>query len=415
MRPVRAAGSWLRDGLAIVAGPAVIGALVLAVDAWDSAPPTTDLTQLFDTPTAPPLREVTELDGVGTDAGRTAEIDPGETAWYYSEGARTLPDGGSLYQLHVGYLADATHPRVEHVIEIPVAAEPPFAAHVPPVAGPRSGLVLYASDDGSESALHAVTVRDAGDRLIERSDDVIWSLAIDRAGAYAYYLLIDRVSGADRGLWRVALDGRGPAHRVLPPLPPPPPEPPLDQPGAPQTSVALSDDGRVVAVHTCHEECALRVHDSRDDRVHVHDDVGGQGIVGVTDEVVIVRELCRNGPNCAPVAVDIGDADRRSLPESSSQVLVAGAGGDFLVYAETAYGAHWAKLAAIDLGTDARHPLGAIEIFGGFVPTTGSAMGVDVPAGWFVVDAPDRFPAAPDYVGVRLSDGHAAPLPVLER
>jgi hypothetical protein len=138
--------------------------------------------------------------------------------WTYTE--PLLPAGGGpprSYTLQGGTLADQA-PALD--VEVPwvIGDRPADAARNPAVGGPVAGAVVYVADDGLRSTVHRVPLTPPlDDAPILVVDDVVWAVAATPDGAAAYLVVLDRESGADRGVVGLALDGSAALTHILDP------------------------------------------------------------------------------------------------------------------------------------------------------------------------------------------------------
>jgi hypothetical protein len=176
-------------------------------------------------------------------------------------------------------------------------------------AGPFGRVVLYWSDDGSQSELRTIDTAAACTTTLATDGDVIRSATIDRDGAFAYEHRVRRADRADLGVFRRRLAG-GPAIRVVPPFP-------VDDDFGVTFSTQLvwSEAGDRLAIHACGAmHCRLRVFDPRTDELAEVIEPGLGELVELAGDRAIVREPCAGLP-CPLLSVDISTGRRTTLAD----------------------------------------------------------------------------------------------------
>ena len=193
-------------GTLLLAAVAVVAVVVLAGRQPAGAPPSQDPVAPASIAPAPPsvapsvapsaavlpLRPAVSPLGYGLDGSGWFQLD--------STGAASVTG----YQLTAGKLGWVG----SFTVDLP---NPAFAA------GPFGDLVLYGGDDGTRSEVAVLSLADGSRRVLLTSDQPVWRATLDRAAANLYYLLLDRTTRADLGIWRLRLDGASKAELVMAP------------------------------------------------------------------------------------------------------------------------------------------------------------------------------------------------------
>ena len=199
-------------------------------------------------------------------------------------------------------------------------------------AGPFGDLVLYGGDDGTRPEVAVLSLADGSRRVLLTSDQPVWRATLDRAAANLYYLLLDRTTRADLGIWRLRLDGASKAELVMAP---PAWEAEL-QPGT-STEFVWGPAGDVLAVYSCGlgVGCRTRLLDIATGKVRSYDEVPLHGgVIGLTADSYIASENCPGLP-CPIFRVDLATGKVETLvgeAGAGDTVLVRAAAGPLLVY-----------------------------------------------------------------------------------
>jgi hypothetical protein len=214
--------------------------------------------------------------------------------------------------------------------------------------GPFGRVVLVGADDGRRSTLSLLDVAGGCAWSIGVERDVVRRATLTPAGDAVIEARVDRVTRADRGVWRRPLDG-APPRRILAPI-------------APDgrfgrtwtTALAWSSDGSSLAVQTCGEvACRTRLLDPATGHVRLIADPRLGELVGLSPDRLVVRGACRGLP-CPIVSVRLRDGGTTILePAAGKAVWSADASGRPAIVYES--GASGGVLRAIGPdGHDAR-------------------------------------------------------------
>lgn len=192
----------------------------------------------------------------------------------------------------------------------------------PVVDGPRSGKVLYVSDDGAHSEIRAISVHGGPVTVIGTTPDVVFAARLAPDAASAYVELLDRATGADRGVSRIELDGNGSMRQMM--------DPPTAD--AAHTSgpirlaathrfvrmLAISADGTELARLACGEpfgECAIDVQNLRDGTTVHYDNLGPlSDLMAIGGGYVLGQGSCSAGSTCVTDAISLGQRVPVELP-----------------------------------------------------------------------------------------------------
>lgn len=225
-------------------------------------------------------------------------------------------------------------------VELP---NPAFAA------GPFGDQILYGGDDGTRSEIAVLSVADGSRRVLLTSAQPVWRATLDRDAAHLYYVLLDRVTREDLGIWRLRLDGSTKSELVMAP-------PAWVAELQPVTAVEFvwGATGDALAVYACGlgVGCRTRVLDVATGKVRSYDEVPLLGdIIGVTSDAYIAYENCSGFP-CRLTRVDLATGTVDTLvDEAGPAVLVLAATGPLVVY-EVPYATGY-RLMGLDLTTSA--------------------------------------------------------------
>jgi hypothetical protein len=231
-------------------------------------------------------------------------------------------------------------------------------------SGPVQGRVIAGEDDGRRSLVRALDpVSGCANVLAQVRDAVVRSAVASADGRTLYEHRVDRRTRADLGVWRRELAGwqaRGPARRVLDPMPADPRYGP-----AFTTALAVSATGDVVVASCGEMACRTRVL-AADGIVR---SIGPTGpALGTAGGTVIARQVCSGLP-CPIVAHDPDGSTRMLMPDARLAALGGAAGGTLL--AEGADG----RLHVVDVGSGTTTALevgGLLPVGGGSLATSGA-------------------------------------------
>jgi hypothetical protein len=311
--------------------------------------------------------------------------------------------------------------RVTRTIALTPAVGPLDVTTIPVPVGPAGGRVLYVTDDGRTASLHVVEAATGDDRELTTTDAIIPRLAIDPAGSSAYFVALDRRSGAFDGLFRIEVRGGQPVMLIDP------------QPAAAMATLAaqssyfpqivVSNDGAWVVFASC-RPAGCDVYAVTPDQSTLRGLTGdllfGETIVGVAGDLLIGASSCAEA-TCDGFAVDLQSGERWPLggPDApfDPKRLIAGPRGP-LVLGQGDAGAQgtW-QLEALDLTDRSRTAAFAATYEPGYtvVGLAGEWPGAELPAGWFLIYRnADAAPAPyPDYSAARLGGTTETPLPIM--
>lgn len=256
------------------------------------------------------------------------------------------------------------------------------------VAGPFGRVVLVGSDDGAASRLRGFDVVTGCAWAIADERDVIRRATIDPAGAGIYETRVDRASRADLGVWLRPLDGRGPARRVLAPLP-------ADERFGRTFSTEFTWDlaGTRLAIQSCGEvACRTRVVAPAGGRTVTLDAPDLGVLIGFDGDRVVTYGACRGMP-CPIVSTDLATGERHVVaPHGGPAVVLATADGARLVHETWAGNSRVLRSVALDgaAGTD----LGSLPDGLGLHPAAVHAgAAIRLPPGWILLAPNGRLPA----------------------
>lgn len=353
-----------------------------------------------------------------TDASVPLHLDLANTGFWTLE----TPLTKSSWTLRVGTLDG----RVTRSVELLPETGPLLLSRIPQPVGPAGGRVLYVSDDGHTATVHVVDVATGADSARATTDAFIPQLAIDQRGQSAFFLALDRVTGAFEGVYEVDTTFGQPhvlfdrntvfpaAIATLVDI----------APFVPQLSV--SDDGNWLAYAGCTQShCDLTAMNLADSEIFLHDreDRGiqvGERIIGVVGNLLIAQSDC-GIPACDGVAIDLrtgvrwpfGGPDQPFYPE---QIIAGPHGPVALADSQTGSTGRW-HVRALDLTDRSQtNVFSASYEFGRTVVQLADPfVGAELPAGWFLVYRnADAAPAPrPDYSAAQLGGAAETKLPVM--
>ena len=296
----------------------------------------------------------------------------------------------------------------------------PFTVDLPNpafAAGPFGGLVLYGGDDGTRSEIGSLSVADGSQRVLLTSDQPVWRATLDRNAANLYYVLLDRTTRAELGIWRLHLDGTRKSELVASP-------PAWEANLQPVTAVefAWGPAGDVLAVYTCGlgVGCRTRVLDVATGKVRSYDEVPLLGdIIGVTADSYIAYENCPGFP-CRLMRVDLATGAVDTLVEEAGPaVLVVAAAGPMVVYEAPSVPDY--ELLGFDLTTGTTRQVYAGAMNGPALVSSlqRRSLNISLPTDWLVLGPEGELlplsgsPGAPQ--ALRLGDNVRVPLTGMSR
>jgi len=275
-------------------------------------------------------------------------------------------------------------------------------------AGPFGRIVLVGSDDGARSRLHAFDVATGCAWLVGDERDVIRRATIDPPGAGIYETRVDRQSRADLGVWLRPLDGRGPATRILAPLP-------ADGRFGRtfSTEFTWDVDGSRLAVQACGEvACRTRLIAPRGEPVVTLDAPGLGVLLGFDAARVIMYGACRGMP-CPILSVDPTTDDRLVLESNGGPAVVVDTADGPRLILET-FAQTGRRLRSVALDGSAAYDLGPLPDGLGLHPgAVGAGAGTLVPDGWVLLAPDGRLPVESTSLRPqlrRIADGVTVPL-----
>ena len=267
-------------------------------------------------PTAAPSTPVSYV--YGTDDWPTAKVvenavpgqlDLARTGFWTLESSTTDGD----WTLRVGTLGG----RITREVTLTPMVGPLILGPPEPV-GPASGRVLYVSDDGRTASLHVVDATTGDDREIMNTDAFIPRLAIDPAGTSAFYLALDRRTGAFQGVFGIAIEGGQPmviiSHRDVQPVAT---NATLAAIPTVVAQLAVSDDGQwlVYSAGWCQPDgCDLYAARTTGDAnvLHTPNFQFGDTILAVSGSLLIGTSDC-GPPSCDGFVIDLQTGERWPL------------------------------------------------------------------------------------------------------
>ncbi len=305
---------------------------------------------------------------------RTANPDPGAT-WRLAD---RLDAGGSM----VGRTLAVGHGgSVELALDLPVEGS---------ARGPVDGLVVVSADDGWRSEIRLVSATEACSWLVASLDDVVRSAVYDAANKVVVAHLVDRVTRADRGIWRVsafAANDEVPAQIA----------PPAGAAAAALGTIWTTDlrvdaTARRLAIQQCSQAgCVTRLVDLRGRRgIQI---VGRRpalqgGLIGLAPRSIVTWDWCPGLP-CPILAWDLATGDPSLLTEGAIAAALTG-DGRHLVLVKSAPGGTTLR---IDLVSRAEHRIEPFEA--GALPLAdgpGALVGLEVEADEIAIGAFDGDP-----------------------
>jgi len=256
-------------------------------------------------------------------------------------------------------------------------------------SGPFAGTVLAGTDDGATSRLSLIDVGAGCAWSIDRSDDVVRRATLTPDGSTLIEFRVDRMSRADRGVWRRPLVDRGAVERILPPIGP-------DERFGPTwlTELSWSDDGTLLAVESCGEvACRIRWLDVRTGVSGAVSDPTLGGLVGITSDRLVAHGACRGLPCPLRSVALVHGGISTIVPSAGKAVLTRDARGrHVLVYERDADGS---SVASIGLDGSAGRVLPADRAGRRLIAGPAwAASAAEVPAGWIAFGPDGRLPIA---------------------
>lgn len=248
-------------------------------------------------------------------------------------------------------------------------------------SGPVGGIVVAATDDGSQSEIRLLSVRDACSWVAHRSASVVRSAILDPADGAPFLHLLDRATRADRGIWKLA-DAATDAEPVLV-------APPLDAGSRAaamvgpvwSTELRLDARGSRLAVQSCGGGgCLIRIVDL-DDAAAPALVVGGPGqgdLLGFAGDELVTWSRCPGLP-CSVVSWDPATGRGRILAD---EVRAAGLTGDGRRLVAIVASGPGAGALEVDPATGAGRPLAGLAeglepLPGGRAASAGLEIAVD--------------------------------------
>jgi hypothetical protein len=284
-------------------------------------------------------------------------------------------------------------------------------AELPPesfAAGPFGRIVLVGSDDGARSQLLAFDVATRCAWPVGEEHDVIRRATIDPAGAGIYETRVDRERRLDLGVWLRPIDGRGPARRILAPLPAD-----VRFGRTFSTEFTWDVDGSRLAVQACGEvACRTRLIAPRGESVVTLDDPDLGVLLGFEADRVVTYGACRGMP-CPIVSVDLTTDEHRVLESNGGRAAVVDTadGARLILEAEAQTGR---RLRSVALDGTAASDLGplpdGLDLHPGAVIAGAATL---VPDGWVLLALDGRLPTASTSLRPqlrRIPDGITVPL-----
>lgn len=223
------------------------------------------------------------------------------------------------YWLAVGSLDSEAPAWFEPLTLSPWAFDTSTPFH-PVVDGPAGGQVVYVADDGGTSEVRGLGVDGTELAPLGTTSHVVYTLRLSPDGLSAYAVLLDRATGRDLGVFRVAVNGDGSFQQVMPP-------PAVDRTGDIRLvaverfirTLRVSADGSEVARVACGEpfgECVLDVLTVSDGAVRSSGtpDLSGH-LVAIGDGVVLGGSSCADdGSRCITNGVDLASGAQGEYP-----------------------------------------------------------------------------------------------------
>jgi hypothetical protein len=311
---------------------------------------------------------------------------------------------------------------------------------IPEPVGPANGRLLYVSDNGQEASLHVVDAATGDDRELTSTNAFIPRLAIDPAGGSAFYLALDRRSGAFRGVFGIAIDGGQPTVLIGPETTQPvATTATLAAVAAVSEQLAVSDDGQwlVYTAGCSPDACDLYAVHPADDAVvlHTRNVWFEDTIIGISGSLLVGASDCGE-PDCDGFVIDLQTGERWPLggrgERFAPRQLIAGPHGPIaLTERDTGAEGTW-QVEALDLtdrtrttvfsATYARQtiarPWSSVRqsLFGyAVVIPAWPPAGAELPAGWFLIHGNADAAPAPyaDYSAAPLGGSAETSLPIM--
>jgi hypothetical protein len=350
-----------------------------------------------------------------TTAEVPTQLDLASTGFWTIETPPTLSD----WVLRIGTLDG----RVTRQVSLTPAMGPLDVSLIPQPVGPAGGRVLYVTDDGQVASLHVVDALTGADRELTRIDAFIPQLAIDPGGSTAYYLALDRHTGAVLGLYGVPTAGGGEPQQLIA-GPPTTATATLAAQASYLPQLAVSSDGSWIVFASCRPTgCDLYAVNPTGDTLRVHHRTFrfGETIVGISGNLLIGSSVCTEA-SCAGFVIDLVTGDRWPLGGSDQpfapKSLIAGPHGPLLLGQTETYDQGIWHVTALDL-TDRTRSAVFSATFKPAYTVVGLAdrltAGAELPAGWFLIyrnadAAPNPYP---DYSAATLGGSAEVTLPVM--
>ena len=291
---------------------------------------------------------------------------------------------------------------------------------IPEPVGPADGRVLYVTDDGQNARLHVVDAATGEDRALTSTDAIVPRLAINPAGTSAFYLALDRGSGAFQGLFRIDVEGGQPVMLISPA--PVAASATLAAQVSYLPQLAVSTDGGWVVFAGC-RPAGCDVYAVTPDGSALRGITGAlrftDAIVGISGDLLIGASLCEEA-TCDGFTVDLQTGERWPLggdvPFAPRQ-LIAGPHGPIVLGEIDAGNQGTWQVDALDLTNRSRTAAFAATYDPGYtvVGLAEPSAGAELPPGWFLIyrnanAAPDPYP---DYSAARLGGSAETPLPIM--
>ena len=250
------------------------------------------------------------------------------------------------------------------------------------VSGPVGGIVVATTDDGRQSEVRLVSVREDCAWVAYSAPSVVRSAILDPRDGTLFLHLLDRSTRADTGVWRLGGAAGNIAESVLS-------APPLDATSAAggsvgivwSTELRLDPRGSRLAVQSCGAGgCVIRVFDLRDDLAQPLV-VGGpsQGdLLGFAGDELVTWSRCPGLP-CSVVSWNPANGRRRILVDDARSAGLTGDGRRLVAVVS------WGpapRALEIDPATGADRPLpglpaGLEPVPGGLAASTGLETALD--------------------------------------
>ena len=414
---------WLRSSL--LAGGTVAVALVvtlLALQVLPGVPPpgaASGSPQPSAVPSASPAVPTPHPNAdwptvTATAAEVPGQLDLGRAGFWTFETPSTVSD----WILRIGTLDG----RVTREVNLTPTMGPLDLTLIPQPVGPAGGLVLYGTDDGQKASLHVVDAATGTDRTLTSTDAFIPRLAIDPTGSTAYYLALDRHTGAFQGLFGIATSGGEPQQLISGQATSATATFAAQASYLPQ--LAVSTDGSWIVFASCRPTgCDLYAVNPTGDSLRVHHGTVqfGETIVGITGNLLVGSGDCAE-VTCDGFVLDLITGDRWPLGGSDQpfgpRQLIAGPHGPLVLGQSETYDQGVWRAEALDL-TDRTRSTVFSATFKPAYTVVGLAdplfAGAELPVGWFLIYRnADAAPAPyPDYSAATLGGSAEVPLPSL--